>query len=68
MFEIEKRTITYKQPKGTKDFVGAEQQFRESIIERCKNVFKLYDVQPMDSPTFELTDVLLGKRISTHQH
>ena len=48
-------------PKGTKDYVGKEyhkMSYLKSIVE---NIFKLHQGEYLETPTFELTDILTNK-------
>jgi histidyl-tRNA synthetase len=53
--------IEYKVPKGTRDFTPQEVELRQYVITTCENIFKLCDAQQTDTPTFELTSVLMEK-------
>ncbi|MBI1287663.1 MAG: histidine--tRNA ligase [Flavobacteriales bacterium] len=48
-------------PKGTRDFSPAEMVRRNYIFDTVKSVFKKYGYQPIETPSFENTDTLLGK-------
>lgn len=61
------RDIIYKCPKGTRDYVGIEQRQRESIVNSCINTFRLYNVEPMDTPCFERTQTLLANSETSKQ-
>ncbi|KAI8635625.1 histidyl-tRNA synthetase [Xylariaceae sp. FL1651] len=50
-----------KTPKGTRDWVGKELLLRDSIFSTISNVFQLHGATPLDTPVFELRDVLSGK-------
>jgi len=56
--------VDYKQPKGTCDYYGIDQRNRERLVNACITTFILYNAEPMDTPSFELTDAIT-KGVST---
>ncbi len=48
-------------PKGTRDFSPTEVARRNYIISKIKNQFKLFGFQPIETPSFENSETLLGK-------
>jgi histidyl-tRNA synthetase len=48
-------------PKGTRDFSPNEVERRQYIIDIIKNRFQLYGFMPIETPSFENSDTLLGK-------
>ena len=48
-------------PKGTRDFTPEEVNKRNYIIETIRGQFQLYGFQPIETPSFENSDTLLGK-------
>lgn len=48
-------------PKGTRDFSPQEVAKRNYIMETIKKSFKLYGFQPIETPSFENAETLLGK-------
>lgn len=48
-------------PKGMRDFSPAEMVKRQYIFDTIKNVFNSYGFQPIETPTMENTQTLLGK-------
>ncbi len=48
-------------PKGTRDFTPAEIARRNYIINIVKKHFELYGFQPIETPSFENFDTLMGK-------
>lgn len=48
-------------PKGTRDFSPQEVAKRNYIMETIKKSFKLYGFQPIETPSFENSETLLGK-------
>lgn len=48
-------------PKGTRDFSPAEVTRRNYIINTVKNHFEIFGFQPIETPSFENSDTLLGK-------
>jgi histidyl-tRNA synthetase len=50
-----------KTPKGTKDYGPLEMAIREKVFETITRVFKLHGAVTIDTPVFELKEVLTGK-------
>lgn len=50
-----------KTPKGTKDYGPAEMAIRERVFSTITNVFKRHGAVTIDTPVFELREVLMGK-------
>ncbi|OAR02757.1 hypothetical protein LLEC1_07595, partial [Akanthomyces lecanii] len=50
-----------KTPKGTKDWVGRDLLLRDQIFQTVSKVFNRHGGVPLDTPVFELRDVLTGK-------
>jgi len=50
-----------KVPKGTRDWAGADVVLREHIFSEITNVFKKHGGVMLDTPVFELKEVLAGK-------
>jgi histidyl-tRNA synthetase len=48
-------------PSGTRDFLAAEVEQRESAFGVLRSVFSRYGFEPLLTPSFERLDVLLGK-------
>ncbi len=48
-------------PKGTRDFSPQELTKRNYIFDIIKNQFELFGFQPIETPSFENSDTLLGK-------
>ena len=48
-------------PKGTRDFLPKEVARRTYIFDTIRNVFKKYGFSPIETPSFELSQTLLGK-------
>ena len=48
-------------PKGTRDFNAIEVSKRNYIIHTIKKHFKRFGFQPIETPSFENSDTLLGK-------
>merc|ERR1712004_749002 len=53
--------ITLKSAKGTRDFHPDQMAVREKVINRIVNVFKCHGAVTIDTPVFELKEVLTGK-------
>lgn len=48
-------------PKGTRDFSPAEVAKRQYIIQKIKTNFEKFGFQPIETPSFENSETLLGK-------
>lgn len=48
-------------PKGTRDFTPQEVARRNYIFDTIKEVFSLYGFQPIETPSFENSETLMGK-------
>lgn len=48
-------------PKGTRDFNAKEVAKRSYIMETIKEQFQLYGFQPIETPSFENSETLMGK-------
>lgn len=48
-------------PKGTRDFNAEEVAKRSYIMDTIKDQFKLYGFQPIETPSFENSETLMGK-------
>lgn len=53
--------VTVKVPKGTKDWEGKDMVIREKIFSTITDVFKRYGGVTIDTPVFELREILTGK-------
>ncbi|KAL7753047.1 Cytoplasmic and mitochondrial histidine tRNA synthetase [Sorochytrium milnesiophthora] len=53
--------ITIKTPKGTRDFSPKEMAIREKMFATITEVFKRHGGVAIDTPTFELREILAGK-------
>ncbi len=47
--------------KGFRDFLPAEKRLRDSVAEKIRQTFSLYGFEPLETPTLEYADLLLGK-------
>ena len=54
---MEKPTI----PKGTRDFSPEEVRKRNYIVQKIQEAFQRYGFQPIETPSFERTETLMGK-------
>ncbi|KAI9720076.1 MAG: Cytoplasmic and mitochondrial histidine tRNA synthetase [Candelaria pacifica] len=50
-----------KTPKGTKDWEGKDMVIRDKIFSTISNVFKRHGAVTIDTPVFELKEILSGK-------
>ncbi|MCB0398523.1 MAG: ATP phosphoribosyltransferase regulatory subunit, partial [Winogradskyella sp.] len=48
-------------PKGTRDFNAVEVAKRSYIMNIIKEQFELYGFQPIETPSFENSETLMGK-------
>ncbi|OTB01821.1 hypothetical protein M426DRAFT_323179 [Hypoxylon sp. CI-4A] len=53
--------ISLKAPKGTRDWSGPDLLLRDHVFETISNIFKLHGGTPLDTPVFELKEILAGK-------
>ncbi|KAJ9134142.1 hypothetical protein NKR23_g10300 [Pleurostoma richardsiae] len=56
-----KVSFQLKTPKGTRDWMGADMILRERIFETITSVFKRHGGTSLDTPVFELKEILAGK-------
>lgn len=56
-----KSNIALKVPKGTKDWEGKDMVIREKIFNSITKVFKRHGAVTIDTPVFELKEILSGK-------
>ncbi|KAF7713916.1 Histidine--tRNA ligase, mitochondrial [Penicillium ucsense] len=54
-------TFNLKTPKGTKDWSGSDAILRDRIFTTISNVFKRHGGTALDTPVFELREILAGK-------
>jgi histidyl-tRNA synthetase len=55
------KKLIIKTPKGTKDFLPTEMKLRNHIFDNITKIFKLHGAVTIDTPVFELRDILTGK-------
>ena len=53
--------FTLKVPKGTRDFNPQQMALRQAVLEKIVRVFKKHGAETIDTPVFELKEVLTGK-------
>ncbi|KAL4957725.1 hypothetical protein BDW69DRAFT_180371 [Aspergillus filifer] len=56
-----KLSFQLKTPKGTRDWIGVDMIIRESIFSAITEVFKRHGGTQLDTPVFELKEILSGK-------
>ena len=56
-----KEKFQLKVPKGTKDWDGKDMVIREKIFSTITEVFKRHGAVTIDTPVFELKEILSGK-------
>ncbi|KAL8995103.1 MAG: hypothetical protein Q9169_005086, partial [Polycauliona sp. 2 TL-2023] len=57
----EKLSFNLKTPKGTKDWQGTDMILRDRIFSTITTVFKRHGAVTIDTPVFELREILAGK-------
>ena len=57
----EKSGFQLKVPKGTKDWAGPDVLLRDKIFDTITTVFKRHGAMTLDTPVFELREILAGK-------
>ncbi|KAJ9311344.1 hypothetical protein DTO271D3_8414 [Paecilomyces variotii] len=57
----EKVSFTLKTPKGTRDWSGSDALLRDRIFSTISEVFKRHGGTALDTPVFELREILAGK-------
>lgn len=53
--------IQMKTPKGTRDWAGDDIALRNEIFDKIRRIFELHGGKEIDTPVFELKEVLTGK-------
>ncbi|CAL8115234.1 unnamed protein product [Orchesella dallaii] len=53
--------VILKVPKGTRDFNPAQMRLRSDVLSKITEIFKLHGAHQIDTPVFELKDILTGK-------
>ncbi|XP_026326967.1 histidine--tRNA ligase, cytoplasmic isoform X3 [Hyposmocoma kahamanoa] len=53
--------FTLKTPKGTKDYNPQQMTIRNNVLQKITEVFKKHGAECIDTPVFELKEVLTGK-------
>ncbi|CAG9822580.1 unnamed protein product [Phaedon cochleariae] len=53
--------FTLKTPKGTRDFAPEQMALRLNVLDKIVSVFKKHGAETIDTPVFELKEVLTGK-------
>ncbi|KAJ3415260.1 hypothetical protein HDV05_005270 [Chytridiales sp. JEL 0842] len=59
--KTDSRKYELKTPKGTKDFLPEEMAIREQMFATITKVFKRHGAVTIDTPVFELKEILTGK-------
>ncbi|GLH03358.1 Elongation factor 1-beta' [Gryllus bimaculatus] len=59
--EVVPQKFTLKTPKGTRDYGPQQTALRSSVLEKIIAVFKRHGAETIDTPVFELKEVLTGK-------
>ncbi|KAK2590634.1 Cytoplasmic and mitochondrial histidine tRNA synthetase [Conoideocrella luteorostrata] len=58
---MSRSSVQLKTPKGTRDWVGDDLLLRENIFKTITDVFKRHGGTPLDTPVFELKEILSEK-------
>ncbi|XP_030378983.1 histidine--tRNA ligase, cytoplasmic [Scaptodrosophila lebanonensis] len=53
--------FTLKTPKGTRDYAPQQMTLRQGVLDKIVQVFKRHGGEAIDTPVFELKEVLMGK-------
>ncbi|KAK3388591.1 hypothetical protein B0T20DRAFT_364754 [Sordaria brevicollis] len=53
--------VQIKTPKGTRDWHGPDMLLREQLFQTVGDIFKRHGGTPLDTPVFELREILAGK-------
>ncbi|CAG4941133.1 unnamed protein product [Colias eurytheme] len=53
--------FTLKTPKGTRDYNSQQMTIRNNVLQKITTVFKKHGAECIDTPVFELKEVLTGK-------
>jgi len=53
--------VTLKTAKGTRDYNPGQMAIREKVFTKIINIFKLHGAETIETPVFELKEVLTGK-------
>lgn len=61
MAKDKKVNFNLKTPKGTKDWAGSDVLLRDHIFKTISDVFKRHGGTSLDTPVFELREILAGK-------
>ncbi|XP_068085983.1 histidine--tRNA ligase isoform X2 [Anabrus simplex] len=59
--DVGPQKFTLKTPKGTRDYGPQQMALRSSVLEKIVTVFKRHGAETIDTPIFELKEVLTGK-------
>ncbi|KAJ0179430.1 hypothetical protein K1T71_005142 [Dendrolimus kikuchii] len=59
--DVAPQKFTLKTPKGTRDYNPQQMTIRNDVLQKIITVFKRHGAECIDTPVFELKDVLTGK-------
>ncbi|KAL8722742.1 MAG: hypothetical protein Q9181_007426, partial [Wetmoreana brouardii] len=59
--DASKSSFQLKTPKGTRDWTGTDMILRDRIFAHITTVFKRHGAVTLDTPVFELREILAGK-------
>uniref|UniRef100_A0A0N4ZKN5 histidine--tRNA ligase n=1 Tax=Parastrongyloides trichosuri TaxID=131310 RepID=A0A0N4ZKN5_PARTI len=57
----ESSKFVLKTPKGTRDYNPQAMSIREKVLNLVTDIFKIHGAETIDTPVFELRDILMGK-------
>lgn len=55
------RKVLLKTARGTRDYNPQQMALRRDVLNKIENVFRKYGAEAIDTPVFELKDILVGK-------
>lgn len=59
--DVAPQKFTLKTPKGTRDYTPQQMTIRNDVLQKIITVFKRHGAECIDTPVFELKEVLTGK-------
>ncbi|XP_047989763.1 histidine--tRNA ligase, cytoplasmic isoform X2 [Leguminivora glycinivorella] len=59
--DVAPQKFTLKTPKGTRDYTPQQMTIRNEVLQKIITVFKRHGAECIDTPVFELKEVLTGK-------
>lgn len=59
--EATSKKLILKTPRGTRDYSPQQMALRQNVLTKIENVFRKFGAESIDTPVFELKDILVGK-------